>query len=699
MSTTIRTLLWSRTLHNACFKCAHKLNQHPTWSVQKSLHISCALYKKRNTEEVEKPSPISKSKFKQKEVVDVWKNMTIKELAEALGKDVDYVLDVMVYVNDSAPYRKAHHVIDNFKVIEGVIKIAGKRLKIVQAPKNIVEEVKFHDVVRRSPLEYKDVRSRPPVVTIMGHVDHGKTTLLDTLRNSSIVQTEFGGITQHIGAFSILINKKEKVTFLDTPGHAAFCSMRSRGAHCTDLVVLVVAADDGVMEQTIESINMAKEAKVPIIVAVNKIDKPTADIERTKKMLMQYGVQIEDFGGDVQVVPISALKGTNINTLVDAILLQAEIMELTSDYSGAAEGVIIESTADSLRGKLCTMLVQCGTLKKSAILVAGDAWCKVRAMFSDNGEPIQEAPPSTPAQILGWRELPSAGDVAIQVPSEKRANEIVEWRKKLKNYEKLKEDQKIIDQKIKEHQEVYRQQLETKRKLGYYKLRPTGPRQKEIIDEDTGPRLNIILKGDVNGSIEAILDVLETYNNPNCKLDVVHYGVGQVSKSDVVLAKTFNAILYTFNSGIHNEAKEELNSQSVTLKNHNVIYKLVDDLKDEMSKLLPLLDQEEILGEANVLQEFLINEGKHKVPVAGARCVKGNLKKSGLYKVIRSQETIFQGNLDSLKHFKEEVDSVKKDMECGIRLSDPSINFKPGDTIICYKIKKIPQTITWDPGF
>lgn len=700
---TLRSILWSKTFLKTYVNSISKLSQPATWSVHRSLYISCSYFKKRNAaEETTLPRAYQalKSKFKERPVVEIWKNMTISDLANAFGKDVDSVLKVIsTYIDDTSNYKKGHHVLNDIKVIENVLKKIGMRFKVIAEP-NLAEEIAdFQDVVRRNPTEYTDVRPRPPVVTIMGHVDHGKTTLLDTLRNSSIVASEFGGITQHIGAFSILINNKDRVTFLDTPGHAAFCSMRNRGAQCTDLVVLVVAADDGVMEQTIESIKMAKQANVPIIVAINKIDKPGADVERTKKMLLQQGVQVEDFGGDVQVVPISALKGTNVNTLIDAILLQAEIMGLQSDYSGPVEGVVIESTTDTYRGKLCTLLVQCGTLKKSAILVAGDSWCKVRSMFNDTGDPIQSAPPASPVQILGWRELPNAGDEVIQVPSEKKATAVVEWRKKQKNFEKSKEDQKVIDEKMKEYYQKYREQLVAKRKLGLYKTRPTGPRQKEIIETDEGPRLNVIIKGDVDGSIEAILDVLETYNNPNCKLDIVHYGVGQVTKNDVVLAKTFKAIIYTFNTDILQDAKEEMKKEEVSIRTHNIIYKLVDDLKDEMSKLLPPLDEEEVLGEANVLQEFLINEGKQKIPVAGSRCIKGKLKKSALFKVIRSGETIFDGKLTSLKHFKDEVDSIKKDMECGLRISDTSIKFRPGDTIVCYQIKKVPQTIKWNPGF
>lgn len=697
---SLRRLYHFSRIHQVCYGLIVELNQPATWSVHRTFHTSGIWLKKRKEDQSEKPKypGLQPSKFKQKGVVEVWKDMTMNELASALGKDINYVLDIMEFVDNSVHYRKGHQVIDNWKVIEEVIKKAGKRFKIISKPE-IEQEEESKDLVRRDPSEYKDPRPRPAVVTIMGHVDHGKTTLLDTLRNSSVVDSEFGGITQHIGAFSVTVNKNDRITFLDTPGHAAFCSMRNRGAQCTDIVVLVVAADDGVMEQTIESINMAKQAKVPILVAINKIDKPSANIDQTKKMLLQHGLQVEDYGGDIQAVPISALKGTNIELLMDAISLQAEIMDLKSDYSGPVEGVVIESTTDPYRGKLSTLLVQCGTLKKGAILVAGTSWCRVRVMFNDNGETIQQATPSTPVQVLGWKELPSAGDVTIQVPSEKKAVEIIDWRKKQELHEKMKEDQVVIDKKMLEHYEQYRKQLEEKRRLGYFKMKRKGPREKEYIDTDTGPKLSVVIKGDVDGSVEAILDVLETYGNDKCKLDVVHYGVGPVTKNDVILAKTFNGIVYTFNTGILPDTKEEIKSQKVVTKSFNVIYKLIDDIKSEMGKLLPMLDEEEEVGVANVLQEFIINEGKSKVPVAGSRCTKGKLSKSALFKLVRNNETLFQGKVTSLKHFKDEVESIKKDMECGIRLSDQSINVQPGDTIICYKINKVPQKIDWDPGF
>ncbi|BES96884.1 Translation initiation factor if-2 [Nesidiocoris tenuis] len=665
--------------------------------VRRQIHCTCVLAKKRKSREDKKAAnPIAyapKPKSKRGETVDIWNNMTVEEVAQTLEKPIDHVMEVMTFIDNTSMYRRRNDVIDNIKIIEEIVKKSGHRCRTVTRPDEVEVEEKFKDIVRRNPSEYLEPGPRPPVVAIMGHVDHGKTTLLDYLRQSSIVKQEFGGITQHIGAFSVKIGK-DNISFLDTPGHAAFISMRSRGAQSTDIVVLVVAADDGVMEQTVESIRLAKESNVPIIVAINKIDKPQANVERAKKSLMQHGIVVEDLGGDVQAVPVSALKGTNVDMLMEAILAQAELMELKSDYAGPAEGVVIESSTDPHRGKLCTVLVQCGTLKRGAILVAGTAACRVRAMFNDLGAPVQEATPSTPVQVLGWKDLPSAGDIVLQVTNDREAARIVAGREKALQEKKAIDDLVVIERKSSEHYAKYREQLEAKRKLGKVRVKNKGLRPKEIQESDEGPRLNIIVKGDVDGSVEAILDVLETYNNPKCRLDLVHYGVGPITQNDLVLAESFQAIVYAFNTKSLVKPPE-----NIVVKDFNVIYHLVDDIKGELDKRLPPVDTEEVVGEASVLQEFLINEGRHKVPVAGCRCVKGSLKKSCKFRLVRQGETIFDGQVTSLRHVKDEVDTIKNDVECGIRMADASVRFVQGDTIVCYKINKIPDKIDWDPGF
>jgi translation initiation factor IF-2 len=670
-------------------------------------HTTSVEWKRRKTAEERKAPKIieyaPKPKANPDSVVSIWKNMTVSELATAMVKDTDHVLEVFKYVDDSVKYDSPEATIDNMKVIQTAVKKSGLRFKIIPPPSTLQEamEPRTKDISRKPPADPSDLVRRSPVVTIMGHVDHGKTTLLDSLRHSRVVDKEFGGITQHIGAFSVsLPDTKESITFLDTPGHAAFKAMRARGANATDIVVLVVAADDGVMEQTVESIRMAREAQVPIIVAINKIDKPGADISRTRDMLLTQGLQLEEEGGDIQSVPISALHGTNLSQLLQAIAVQAEIMELKSDPNGLVEGVVIESKTDARRGKLSTALVQRGTLKRGSILVSGIAYAKVRAMFDDSGQPISDAPPSTPVEILGWRDLPMAGDDILEVESEKIAHEVIRFRESLRLQKKQEDDREVVDAKATEQRKIYRTQLEAKWKLGRYKMKKTGPREKEMKNEDTGPSFNIVLKGDVGGSVEAILDVLETYDGEeSCKLSMVHYGVGNVSENDVELAEAFNGVLYTFNVDTPSKVKAFARTKKVEIQNHNVIYKLIDDIKEQISLRLPPKQVENIIGEANVLQYFEITEGKKKISIAGSRCTKGNLKKGCKVRVFRQREIIYEGVLQSLRHLKAEVDTIKKDVECGIRLDNPKFEFLAGDLIQCYELREEVQKCEWDPGF
>ncbi|KAJ9576526.1 hypothetical protein L9F63_025578, partial [Diploptera punctata] len=641
--------------------------------IRQMLHITTIKHKKRKTHDEKNASNVlnfsPKTKPKER-VVDVWKNMTVTDLANTMDRDVDHVFEVMTFVNDSVYYNKPSSVIDNFVVIQDVVKKSGMKCRTVPRP-----DVKEPETIN------KDATKRPPP-------------------DPSVLVKQFGGITQHIGAFSVKLQSKDTITFLDTPGHAAFTAMRARGAQVTDIVVLVVAADDGVMEQTVESIKMAKAAEVPIIVAINKIDKAEADIERTKDMLMQHGIQVEDRGGEVQAIPISALQKTNLDILSEAIALQAELMDLKGDPRGLVEGTVVESKTDPHRGKLSTAIVQRGTLRKGAVLVAGLAWAKVRVMFNEKGQLVQEAPPATPVEVLGWRELPSAGDEIIQVESERRANEVMRWRQSLQQTEKQEVDREAVEAKLQEHLKVYKPQLEERRRLGKYKMRRTGPREKEIKDDDQGPRVSIVVKGDVDGSVEAILDVLETYDdNEKCKLDLVHYGIGAVTETDVELADAFNAIVYSFNVETPDRVKKLAKENNISIRPHNIIYKLIDDLKKEISASLPLIDLCQSVCEANVLQMFEITEKKKKLPVAGCRCTKGVLKKSGKYRLVRGQEVIHEGTMVSMRHLKNEVDSIKKDVECGLRLEDMTVTFNPGDTLICYEMKQEEQTTDWDPGF
>lgn len=634
-------------------------------------------------------------------VVELWRNMTVQELADTIEKDLDHLYECLSFADpmNSNLYGK-NTIIHNPEVLKQVVKLSGFKFKMIQRPDEMTDEqLQNKDAVPAPPAPPEALRPRPAVVTVMGHVDHGKTTLLDALRDTSVVDQEFGGITQHIGAFSVKLKNGDTVTFLDTPGHAAFSAMRSRGAHHTDIVVLVVAADDGVMEQTVESIRMARDSGVPVLVAVNKIDKPKIDIDRTFRSLSQHGILVEALGGDVQAVSVSALKRMNLDVLVEAITLQAQLMDLQADPSGYVEGVVVESQLDPKRGKQATVIVQRGTLRKGCVLVAGQGWGKVRVLMSSDGTPLQEAPPSTPVQVLGWKELPNAGDQILEVNSEKRANEVIRWRMSRKMEEKQLSDSEVISAKETEARLQYKASLEKKRSLGRYKIKREGPREK-LYKESNHPRLNVVVKGDVDGSVEAILDVLETYDdNDTLKLDLVHYGVGHVTQNDLELAEAFKAIVYTFNTECSPQMAVEAKKKNISIKRHNIIYKLIDDLKEEINKRIPITKTEEIVGEANILQQFRINEGKKKATVAGCRCVKGELLKNALYRIVRADEVIFEGKLTSMKHLKNEVDSIKRDVECGLRFNEDDLEVAPGDTIICYRLVDASVETKWDPGF
>ncbi|XP_011301783.1 translation initiation factor IF-2, mitochondrial [Fopius arisanus] len=631
-------------------------------------------------------------------VLNVWKRMTVKDMAEVSNRSVKDVLKAISYI-DTSPY-DSQTVIEDPQVIFHAVKRLGGRYKLVSPPgSEEIKDDKSIDAVRRPPADPSELIKRHPVVTVMGHVDHGKTTLLDTLRHTSVVDSEFGGITQHIGAFNVNLDSGERITFLDTPGHAAFSSMRARGAHVTDIVVLVVAADDGVMEQTVQSIRMAREAEVPIIVAVNKIDKPDADIERTERMLAEQGIQVESLGGEIPSVNISALKGTNLKELIETIAALAEVRDLKGDPKGLVEGVVLEVSTQVGRGKLATVLIQRGTLRKGAVLVSGIAWAKVRAMFDHGGAPVSEAKLSEAVQIIGWRELPFAGDEILEVQDEHRASVIIRHRQGQQAKTKALDALEIIEERRVAHDEVYKEQLAARRASGK-RTKIKGPRKKETEDDDGIPRVNVVIKSDVLGSAEAILDAFETYSdNKRCHLDVIHYGIGAVAESDVELAEAFDAIVYTFNVDTPRKIQDVAMKMGVSIRPHKIIYKLIDDVKSEIGKKLAPEMKEEILGKANVLEQIEINEKRKPVNVAGCRCTDGMLKKGEMYRILRDNETIFEGKLASMRHLKDERDTVKSGIECGLRFVDPNVKVQLGDTVICFRTYEVPSTVQWDPGF
>nr|XP_023020431.1 translation initiation factor IF-2, mitochondrial isoform X1 [Leptinotarsa decemlineata] len=684
----------SRRIFNSVYKRSRNKIKSLSMCEANSFHISSCDLKRRKTAEERKSTRIIEYPPKAKgEIIDIWRGITLGELAKVYNKDIKYIYDI--FLNQ---YQNPHIPITDIKVLQQAIHRSGKRMRIISKPEDNFEEEIKRDAFPRPPPSKAELKPRPPVVTVMGHIDHGKTTLLDALRNARVVDSEFGGITQHIGAFSVVLNSGACITFLDTPGHAAFSAMRSRGAHLTDIVVLVVAADDGVMEQTVESIRMARQARVPILVAINKIDSPKADIARTEKMLVDVGIQVENLGGDVQAIPISALKKQNLDQLVEALVLQADLLEVGGDPNGPVEAVVVESKVHRHRGKLCTVVVQRGTLKKGDILVAGTALAKVRALKDAEGKFLEQVGPGYPAEIEGWRELPSAGEQVLQVESEKRAREVLRFRENDQLQEKLQKDSEAIAQKEEQHEREYREKLLTKRKMGKYKLREAGPRKPEISSDDDGvPTLNIILKADVDGTLEAILDAVDTYESADCKMELVHYGVGSITETDIELAETFKGIIYAFNVELPPQLREA--AENVSLKHHNIIYKLIDDIKEEINSRLPQKQEEEILGEATVLQKFEINSGRKKAFVAGCRCTKGLLKRTAHYRIMRKGEVIYTGTLSSMRHVKNEVDIIKNETECGLQFSEKELDFEAGDTIVCFEMKTVTQKTNWDPGF
>ncbi|XP_071328323.1 translation initiation factor IF-2, mitochondrial isoform X2 [Trachinotus anak] len=639
-----------------------------------------------------------------KQVVEITHRMTVAALAKAMQKDYNHVLEALLNTEVDLDCLDPDSVLEERWIKEAVTR-SGMKFKWAKVSES--RQRPNRDAHRRPPADPSSLVSRPPVVTIMGHVDHGKTTLLDSLRKSQIVSTEAGGITQHIGAFLVQLPTGEKITFLDTPGHAAFSSMRARGANATDIVVLVVAADDGVMNQTVESIQHAKRGRVPIIVAVNKCDKPQADPQRVKQELLAHDVICEEFGGDVQAIHVSALKGDNLLALAEATVALAEVLELKAEPSGLMEGLIIESRTDRGKGPVTTAIVQRGTLKRGCVLVAGKSWAKVRLLFDENGRAVTEAGPGCAVEVVGWKELPSAGEVILEVESEQRAREVVEWRSSEEQQQRLQEEQSVIELKQKAHLEEYRRERAElshlswrQRKAALYRANKTkfSMRPSERTQDDR-LSLPLIIKGDVDGSVEAILNITDTYDAQHqCELEVVHFGIGDVSENDVNMAETFAGSIYGFNVRASRPVQQMAAKRGVPLRLHSVIYKFIDQLKDELSSKLPPLVSENIIGEAAVLAMFDVSVGKKKVPVAGCRVQKGLLDRRLRFRLMRGQDTIWEGSVIALKHHKDDVQTVKTGMDCGLSV-DGDLEFRSGDVIVCFENLDAPQVTSWNPSF
>ena len=525
-----------------------------------------------------------------------------------------------------------------------------------------VSDSDVEDVIKETEDNEKDLKPRPPVITIMGHVDHGKTSLLDAIRNTKVVQGEAGGITQHIGAYQVKTDGGAVLSFLDTPGHAAFTSMRSRGAQVTDIVVLVVAADDSVMPQTIEAINHAKAAKVPLIVAINKIDRPAADPNKVRTELLQHEVIVEAMSGEVQDVEVSALTGQGLDDLLEAIALQAEILELKANPDRAAQGAVIEAQLDVGRGPVATVLVQNGTLKQGDIFVVGEQWGKVRALVNDKGERVKLAGPSVPVEVLGLNGTPEAGDVLNVVDTEAQAREIATYRENLAK-----------EKRAAAGAATTLEQLMAKAK-----------------EDENVSELPILVKADVQGSAEAIVQAMEKIGNAEVRVRVLHYGVGAITETDVGLAEASGAPVMGFNVRANASARNTANQKGVEIRYYSVIYDLVDDVKAAASGLLSAEIRETFIGYAEIKEVFKVS-GVGKV--AGCLVTEGVARRSAGVRLLRDSVVIHEGTLKTLKRFKDEVAEVQSGQECGMAFENYD-DIRAGDVIEIFERQEIERKLT-----
>lgn len=587
-----------------------------------------------------KVSASGKSEAKREVVIP--HRLTVKQLADVLGTSA---VDVIKCLMRNGVMASINQVID-YETAAIVATDLGYEAKAEpQAPVEAVPRHRFAD-------EGKGQKPRPPVVTIMGHVDHGKTKLLDAIRQTNVVDTEAGNITQHIGAYQVEIHD-QKITFLDTPGHEAFTAMRARGAQVTDIAILVVAADDGVMPQTLEAINHARAAGVSIVVAINKIDKPNANTERVKQQLADNGVIIEEWGGDVVCVPVSAKRGDGISDLLENLLIVAEILELKADPKRPAIGVVIEAELDTSKGPLATVLVQTGTLEIGDYVVVGELWGKVKAMFDDKGKRVKRAEPSTPVEMLGLSSVPQAGDILTVVGNEKEARAEAQHRQKAKEGSSASMAPRLSN--------LYAQ-----------------------IQAGNVRELNIILKTDVQGSIEPIRDSLERLKVGDIKVRIVHSGSGSITENDVWLAIASKGIIIGFNTRPEPGAKRLADSEGIDIRNYQVIYTLVEDIEKALAGMLEPTYQDVIEGHGEIRAVFSTRQGK----VAGVYVTDGKLSRGALARILRQGKAIGESSVSSLKHFKENVREIAAGFECGVGLEGFS-EFAVGDIIEAYRKEKV----------
>lgn len=578
--------------------------------------------------------------------VEVPESIIVSELAQKMAVKGVEVIKALMKIGVMATINQ---IIDQDTAIL-IIEELGHQAIVLN--ENAVEDALMNQIVAG------EQHVRPPVVTIMGHVDHGKTSLLDYIRRTKVAAGEAGGITQHIGAYHVE-TPKGMITFLDTPGHAAFTAMRARGANCTDIVILVIAADDGIMPQTIEAIQHAKAAKAPIVVAMTKVDKSDADIEKLKQSMTTYEIIPEEWGGENMFVGVSSKTGQGIDELLDAILLQAEVLELTSVVDASARGVVLESRLDKGRGVVASILVQSGTLKKGDILLAGTEFGRVRALFDEVGKSIDIAGPSIPVEVLGLSGMPKAGDATIVVENEKKAREVALFRQgKFRNV-RLHRETASLDN------------LFDRLKEGEQKV------------------LNIVLKADVQGSLEALVESLNKLSTANVKVNVISSGIGGITESDITLAMASNAVMFGFNVRAEQAAKQLAEREAVDLRYYSIIYNLLDDVKQAMMGMLSPEFKEQIIGIAQVREVF---KSSKFGTISGCMVIDGLIKRSNPIRVLRNNVVIFEGELESLRRFKEDASEVRQGMECGIGVKNYQ-DVKTGDQIEVYERIQIERTL------
>lgn len=596
-----------------------------------------------NTETKKKTAKASKGTAKKDpKKIQVIEGMNLKEISEIIGiKAKDLINDL----------RKKRFNVGGNDTLNAALMDAVSQITQIDIDLISLEE----EIQKQAESKPENLVEKPPVVTIMGHVDHGKTTLLDAFRESNLVQKEAGGITQHIGAYQILHNDR-KITFVDTPGHEAFTQLRARGAKVTDIVILIVAADDGVMPQTKEAINHAKAADVPIIVAINKTDKPEADLDRTKQQLSQEGLLIEEWGGDVVSVDISATEKTNLNELLEMILLLSEVMEIKGNPTVPAQGVILEARLDAQKGPVATVIIQHGTLNQSEAFVSGMCFGKARALFDKNGKSVKKAELSMPVEVLGFSEVPNAGDYFQVVKDLETAKRIAQYRLSLvKKEEPTRPEHLTLDQLFKK------------------------------IEEGDVKELALIIKGDVHGSVEVLTDTLPNLSTDKVKIKIFHAATGTISESDILLASASNAIIIGYNVKPQQAILDMAREEKVEIRSYNVIYQLIDDIKKAMKGLLDPISKETYLGRAEVRRIFHI---PRLGSIAGCLVTEGKITRNSEVRIIRNDEVLHKGKISSLKHLKNNVTEVKKDYECGIGI-EKFKDIQEGDAIEAFIIEKV----------